>query len=411
MLTVAQAQAIVLTHARPLPAEVLSLGPAVLGQVLAEDVASDLDMPPWDKSLMDGYAVRAADLASGQATLDVIEEVMAGQVPRRSVGPGQATRIMTGAPLPAGADAVVMVEHTRLGSSNRVEIDNCVLKPGQNVLPRGREMREGEIVLRAGTVLRPQELGLLASVGRTAARLIPRPRVAVLSTGDEVVEAPEAPGPGQIRNGNGPMLTAQARRAGAAVQYLGIARDRLDSLRPLVAQGLNADVLVLSGGVSAGKLDLVPGVLAEQGVTAHFHRVEMKPGKPVLFGTRSSLIATGEHSVERLVFGLPGNPVSALVCFELFVRPALRQMAGRAAGPRLVEARLREDFPYRTDRPTYHPARLELDEAGWVVQPVPWFGSPDLKAIAQANAFVLLPAGDHRHRAGERFGVLAPEEV
>jgi molybdopterin molybdotransferase len=265
---------------------------------------------------------------------------------------------------------------------------------------RGREMRRGDTVLAAGAVLRPQEFGLLATVGRAAVRVHPAPRVAVLSTGDEVVEAPEAPGPGQIRNGNGPMLLAQVGRAGGLPRYLGIARDRLDSLRPLVEDGLRSSVLVLSGGVSAGKLDLVPGVLQELGVEAHFHKVAMKPGKPVFFGTRG----------DCLVFGLPGNPVSAHVCFELFIRPAIRRLRGHsAAGPRLVDARLTEDFPYRTDRPTYHPARLEAHTDGWRVKPVPWFGSPDLRAIGQANAFILFPAGDHQHRAGQTFPVLDPE--
>src|SRR5262245_41054018 len=275
MLSVRQAQSVVLRHARPLPPETVPLGPAALGLVLAEDVASDLDMPPHDKALMDGYAVRAADLPEGRGNLAVVEQVNAGQVPRVPVGPGQATRIMTGAPMPAGADAVVMVERTR-PEGGRVAVEDWPPKPGQNVLPRGREMRAGDMVLAAGAVLRPQELGLLAAVGRTAVRAHPAPAVAVLSTGDEVVEAAEWPGPGQIRNSNGPMLAAQVARAGGVPRYLGIARDRLDSLRPRVAEGLRSPVLILSGGVSAGAADLVPGVLQELGVEAHFHKVEMK---------------------------------------------------------------------------------------------------------------------------------------
>jgi molybdopterin molybdotransferase len=265
-------------------------------------------------------------------------------------------------------------------------------------------MRAGEIVVPKGTRLRPQELGLLATVGRASARIRPAPRVAVLSTGDEVVEAPARPGPGQIRNGNGPMLVAQAARAGAAPAYLGLARDRLESLRPLVVQGLTAEVLVLSGGVSAGKLDLVPGVLAEAGVENIFHKVEMKPGKPVFFGT--GLKAAGGTC---LVFGLPGNPVSALVCFELFVRPAVQRLKGQLPGPTLVRARLCEDFKYRTDRPTYYPAVLTLAEAGWQVRPIPWFGSADLRSVGAANAFVIFPVGDHVHPAGKIFEVLAVE--
>jgi molybdopterin molybdotransferase len=400
MLAVAEAQAVVLEHARPLPPEVVPLTPAAVGLVLAEDVVSDLDMPPYDKALMDGFAVRAADLPEGRAVLRVVEEVTAGQTPRRPVGPGEATRIMTGAPLPPGADAVVMVERTRPADDHRVAIEDRPPAPGQNVLPRGREMRRGDTVLAAGTVLRPQELGVLATVGRTGARVVPAPAVAVLATGDELVEAEAMPGPGQIRNSNGPMLAAQVSRAGGVPRPLGIARDRPDHLRALVAEGLRSPVLILSGGVSAGKLDLVPGVLQELGVTAHFHKVEMKPGKPVFFGSR------GDH----LVFGLPGNPVSSLVCFELFVRPALRRLGGHAdAGPRLLRAALAEDFAYRTDRPTYHPARLEAGERGWEVRAVPWFGSPDLRGLTRANAFVLFPAGDHVHRAGQVFGVLSTE--
>src|SRR5262249_22524846 len=187
-------------------------------------------------------------------------------------------------------------------------------------------------------------------------------------------------------------------RAGGGPYFLGIARDRLDSLRPLILEGLQASLLVLSGGVSAGKRDLVPEVLHELGVEAHFHKVEMKPGKPVLFGTRGP----------TLVFGLPGTPVSPFVCFELFVRPALRRLLGHAEpGPALVSAALAEDFACRTDRPTYHPARLETREQGWFVHPVAWFGSADLRGLTQANALVVFPAGEYHHRKGEVFSVIA----
>jgi molybdopterin molybdotransferase len=282
-----------------------------------------------------------------------------------------------------------------------VQIDDQPPRRGQNLLTQGQEMRRGETVLGTGAVLRPQEFGLLATVGRTSVRVYPRPSVAILSTGDEVVEAAQTPGPGQIRNGNGPMLLAQVARAGGVPRYLGIARDSLEVLKPRVAEGLRCPALVLSGGVSAGKLDLVPGVLQELGVQAHFHKVEMKPGKPVFFGTRA----------DTLVFGLPGNPVSALVCFELFVRPALRRLLGQAkAEPRLLEAVLTEDFAYKTNRPTYHPAWLEASAGGWQVRAVPWFGSPDLRGLARANAFAVLTPGDHRYQAGQRITVLRTEE-
>jgi molybdopterin molybdotransferase len=397
MLSVAEAQAIVQQHAHPLSPEPAPLTPALLGLVLAEDITGDIDMPPYDKALMDGFAVRSMDLAEGRGILSVIDEITAGQTPRIPVGPGQAIQIMTGAPLPAGADAVVMIERTQALEDNRIRVEDKPPTPGQNVLARGREIRQGEIVLPQGTVLRPQELGILATVGRTTVRVHPRPQVAVLCTGDEIVEPSATPGLGQIRNGNGPMLEAQVQRAQARPRFLGIARDRLESLRPLVADGLRSDVLVLSGGVSAGKLDLVPAVLQELGVQPHFHKVEMKPGKPVFFGTRGP----------TLVFGLPGNPVSSLVCFELFVRPALQRLRGHAQpGPHVVMAALAEDFAYRTDRPTYYPARLEVSGTGWRVGPVPWFGSADLRGLARANALILFPSGDHRHRKGQFCSVL-----
>jgi molybdopterin molybdotransferase len=403
MLSVAEAQAVVLKHARTLPPQSVALGSAAVGLVLAEDIVSDLDMPPYDKALMDGYAVRSRDLPDGRGVLTITEEITAGRTPTMPVSAGQTARIMTGAPLPPGSDAVVPWERTKLLDGGRVQIEDRPLKPGLNVMPRAREIRRGEVVVPRGTVLRPQEFGVLATVGRATFQVYPSPEVALLSTGDEIVDAAEVPGPGQIRNGNGPMLLAQTVRAGGVPKPLGIARDTLDSLRPLVEKGLQSHVLILSGGVSAGKLDLVPGVLKDLGVESHFHKVEMKPGKPVLFGT----LEPGP----RLVFGLPGNPVSALVCFELFVRPALRRLRGQEpAGPVLSEARLAADFPYRTDRPTYHPARLELMADGFRVQPVPWFGSPDLCGLTKANAFVVLPPGDHQHRAGERFPVLRVED-
>jgi molybdopterin molybdotransferase len=400
LLSVADAVALILQQVRPLRPETFPLDGAALGLVLAEDVVSDLDMPPHDKAMMDGYAVHCPDL--GPRT--VVEEITAGQTPHHTLRPGQASRIMTGAPVPSGADAVVMVERTRLLDDGRVQIDEQP-QPGQNILPRGREMRKGEIVLKAGAELRPQELGLLAAVGRTTVEALPRPRISILPTGDELVDAPAVPGPGQIRNSNGPMLAAQVWQAGGIPIPLGIARDNLDNLRSLIRGGLHEHVLILSGGVSAGKLDLVPGVLREAGVQAHFHKVQMKPGKPIFFGT---LDPPDSYRSRTLVFGLPGNPVSSLVCFALFVRPALQRLRGLAdAGPSFVSARLAANFTYNTDRPTYHPAFLETGPTGWQVRPVAWFGSADLRGLTAANALILLPQGDHRHQAGDTFPTLS----
>jgi molybdopterin molybdotransferase len=401
LLTVAEAQEIVLRHCRPLPPETVPLTSQALGLTLAEDVVSDIDMPPYDKALMDGYAVRAADLASGSADCLVIEEITAGHTPIHPVGPKQAGRIMTGAPMPDGADAVVMVERSRALGGGRVHFDITSVKPGQNVLRRAKEMQRGEIILAVGAILRPQEFGVLATVGRTAIKLHPAPVVALMTTGDEVVEADQRPGPGQIRNGNSPMLAAQITRAGGVPRYLGIGRDREEHLRQLITDGLRSPMLVLSGGVSAGVADLVPGVLRELGVAAHFHKIAMKPGKPLLFGTHG----------ETLVFGLPGNPVSSFVCFELFVRPAIRRLRGCSdVGPTWVHAVLTEKFSYSTDRPTYHPAWLDPSNNGWRVRVVPWFGSADLRGLTRANALVLLEPGTLEHTAGDTRPVLKIEE-
>lgn len=388
MLDVPAALDIVLAHVPVLPPVATVLGPDALGRVAAEDVASDLDSPPYPKSLMDGYAVRAAD--TGTVTLAVIEEVAAGRTPSKSVGVGQATRVMTGAPIPDGADAVIPHEETELaGDTVRIRAS---VRAGQYVLPRGREMKAGEVVVPAGTLLTPAAVGLLAAVGRTGVHAHPAARLAIVSTGDELVEPAETPGPGHIRNTNGPMLVALAARAGAVPRYLGIARDDPEALARLVREALDAaDVLVLSGGVSAGKFDFVPDVLGRLGVQPHFHKVSMKPGKPLLFGTRG----------RQLVFGLPGNPVSVFVGFELFVRPALRKMGGQAkTGPAWVAVPLAADLATRNDRPTYLPARLEEGPDGYRVRPAAWFGSADLRGLLGADALVRVPAGEVKHPAG-----------
>lgn len=396
MTPVADALRIVLDHCAPLPPRSLPLA-AALGHALAEEVPSDVDVPPFDRAVMDGYAVRRADLAGGVAELVVLEEVTAGAVPRHALAAGQTSRVMTGAPVPHGADAVVVVERSRLLDASRVRLEDDP-RPDQHVMRRGAEVRAGEVLLRPGAVLRPQELGMLAIAGRAEVRVTPRPRVAVVSTGDELVEPPAMPGPGQIRNSNAPMLLAQVARASGEPRYLGIGRDRAESQIPLIREGLRgADVLVLSGGVSAGTHDLVPGILAGEGVVARLHKVRLKPGKPLLFGTHDA--------GARLVFGLPGNPVSSFVCFELFLRPALRRLAGLPDDPPPVRLPLTEAMSYKSDRPTYHPARLE----GAGVRAVPWGGSSDLRAFLGADALLVLPEGTKKHAAGEAVEVIRLE--
>jgi molybdopterin molybdotransferase len=376
-----------------------------LGLVLGEDIASDVDSPPHDKSLVDGYAVLAADLASGSAELEVLEEVTAGAVPTRAVTSGHATRIMTGAPVPEGADAVVMLEHadgpSSAGRGPRVRILSQKVVAGQNIMRRAASMAAGDVVLRAGMRLRAIELGVLAEVGRVEVRVVDRPSLAVLPTGNELVPPVRTPAAGQIRNTNGPLLVAAARSAGAAAIDLGIATDERDVLRAAIARGLEHDVLVISGGVSAGVLDLVPGVLSELSVQQVFHKVNLKPGKPLWFGVLKR--AGGD----TLVFGLPGNPVSSLVCFELFVRPAIGRLSGRGdVSLGGLTAPLAIDFAHRSDRPTYHPARLVTCDGQTAVEPLGWRGSGDLRTLVEADALACFPAGQREFRAGETIRVL-----
>jgi len=405
MLSVEEALQLVLFHSRPLPVSAVDAAD-LLGRVLAEDIASDVDSPPHDKSIVDGYAVRLADLPNGEGDLQVLEEVTAGAMPTQPLQPGATTRIMTGAPIPAGAEAVVMVERSELLAKDsrgkpRVRLQDPTIRPGQNIVRRAASMARGQRVLHAGTELRAIELGLLAEVGRTQALAFPRPTLAVLATGNELVIPAKRPGPGQIRNSNGPLLLAAAQAAGAIARDLGIARDEPEALRHAISLGLQSDILVLSGGVSAGVLDLVPGVFADLGVRQVFHKVRLKPGKPLWFGV------VQHDSRERLVFGLPGNPVSSLVCFELFVRPAIARLAGRAPQAwQEIGARLTADFAQRGDRLTLHPARLEVGAGQTQVTPLGWQGSGDLRALTGANALACFPPGDRVFRAGETIGVL-----
>lgn len=411
MLTVAEAQQLVLANVPGLPPRQVPLAEA-LGLVLAENIASDVDSPPHDKSVVDGYAICFDDFVDGQATLEVIEEVTAGEVPTRKLATGQATRIMTGAPIPDGADVVVMVERSTMLDSATVRLVDPKLNRGRNITRRGSSIRAGDVVLEAGMAMLPSRIGLAAEVGRSTVRVSGKPRIAVLATGNELVDAAETPRPGQIRNSNGPMLAALVASAGATPIELGVARDERGELQRAIAAGLEADMLILSGGVSAGVLDLVPSVLAELGVRQVFHKVSVKPGKPIWFGLRD---AAGDDRVATPVFGLPGNPVSGLVCFELFVRPAiLRQRRLVDAVRPTRKARLTQRFVHQGDRPTYWPGSCELDEnygaAGGSlpnVVPLPWHGSGDLRGLVPADCLICFPAGDREHAAGESVEILS----
>ncbi len=403
MLSVAEALSRVLEHATAKPPSDVALADA-LGLVLAEDIVSDIDSPQHDKSMVDGYAINSADLKAGRAQLEVLEEVTAGSLPTRSVTSGHGTRIMTGAPIPAGADAVVMIELTKLNGS-LVEIKDNHFQRGQNILPCGKSLRRGDVVLQRGALIGPAEIGLLAEVGRARMQAIGPVTVALLSTGNELVPADKMPSAGQIRNSNGPLLTASVQKAGAMPIDLGIARDEVADLRRAISQGLESEVLLISGGVSAGVLDLVPKVLMELGVEQVFHKVNLKPGKPLWFGVQRTK-DNGQRTT--LVFGLPGNPISSLVCFELFVKPAIAKIADRSVDSvhRLQAGKLACEFVHRGDRPTYHPAVWHRSADGATVEPIRWQGSADLRGFVGANALIAFPAGDRSYQAGETVDVL-----
>lgn len=416
MLTIDEALEKILERARPRRPARVALAEAS-GCVLAEDVVADLDLPPFDKALVDGYAVRSADLTNGEPRrLRLGETIVAGGTPTRPLAPGEAAAIMTGAPLPDGADAVVMLEQARCPAPAIVEFA-ATAQPGLNRLARGRELRRGEVVLKSGDRLNAAAIGLLAAVGRGDVAAIPRPSVAFLATGDELVPHGQRPGPGQIRETNTVALRALAEACGFDTSPSPpdrIARDEPTALRRAICRALEAssrtgraDVLVISGGVSAGTKDLVPAALESLGIEPVFHKVRLRPGKPLWFGLRPSI----KDRPPTLVFGLPGNPVSGLVCFLLFVRPALEALAGRPArSTGLRSYPLAHRFEHRGERPTYHPARLVLDEGEARVAPLDWAGSADLRTVATADGFACFPAGDRDFEAGTPVAFLPWED-
>ena len=401
MRDVAEALRMIRDIVKPAKPLLLSVTPERIGAVVAEDIRADLDSPPFDKALMDGYAVRADD-ARGRASLCVVAEVRAGFAEAASIVSGEAARIFTGAPLPAGADAVVKQEQVEVLPDRTVRLKDPALAPGRNVMPRGAEMRAGEVVIAAGTRLTPALIGLAAGVGRSSVSLVPVPQVAVICTGDELVEAGAILGSGQIRNTNGPMLAALTAQAGATPHTLGIVGDDRDRLADVIAFALKtSSLLILSGGVSVGKYDHIPEVLAALGVTTHVHQVRMKPGKPLLFGMYGSVP----------VFGLPGNPVSAFVGFQLFVKPALQLLAGDTTAQQPYTAKLAAPLNVTNDRPTYHPALLSLNAGVLTATPLPWLGSADLRAFSRVEAVIELPAGVFTAAAGASVTVIPFESI
>jgi len=397
MFTYQQARETVIGRLRGIPrtpaTEAIPLREA-MSRVLARDILSDRDYPPFHRSIRDGYAVRASETHSG-AQLKCIDELKAGDTPTTCVAPGTCIQIMTGAALPDGADAVIMIEHiSREG--NAVHLDRAV-KPGQHVVRRGSEQAAGQTVLSAGTRIGFAEIAAAAQVGAANPVVTHKPRIAILSTGDEVVDFASTPGPFQIRNSNSVSLAAQVGLTGGAPVVLGNARDSLDDLRAKITTGLEADALILSGGVSMGKYDLVEPVLREFAAEIVFDAVAIRPGKPAVFA-----LCKGKP-----VFGLPGNPVSTMVTFDLFVRPAIDILSGAEPRPLpFIEATLTASLSEKAGLTHFLPAKLTWRSDKAHVSSVPWQGSGDVVAMAHANCLLVVPADRETIEAGEHVHVL-----
>ncbi len=392
-LTFEQARASVLqqvrAHRKNFAVERISALDAA-GRILAEPIAADRDYPPFPRSARDGFAVRSSDLPG---ELTVIGEVRAGDVFTGSVAPGQAVEIMTGAPLPDGADAVVMIEHTER-TGDRIRIDRTQAS-GDNFNPRGIGAKQGAKLLAPGIRLNYSEIALLASVGKERITVYSKPKIAIVPTGDELVEVSQTPGPYQIRNSNAWSMAVQVARAGGEPVMLPIARDHYESTLAQVKKGLECDMLLLSGGVSAGKYDIVEKVLADLGAEFFFTRVLIQPGQPLVFGQAQG----------RLFFGLPGNPASTMVTFELFARAAIESIGGAVETPlHMPHSRLTKDFKQKPGLTRFLPARVSAD--GSTVEPVSWSGSGDVAAVSRANAFLVSDPDREQWSAGDWIKVL-----
>jgi molybdenum cofactor synthesis domain-containing protein len=391
MISVANAISIVLEQTPVLGVEAVAL-PEANGRVLAQNIVADTDLPPFDRAQMDGYAVRAADVATTPARLRIVGESAAGAGWHQEMKPGEAVRIMTGAPVPAGADAVQQVELTReLNGGGEVEILASV-QAGRSIVKQADEIKSGELVLRAGEEINTQTIATLASFGYAQVSVGKRPRVAVMATGSELVDVNQRPGRDQIRDSNNYSIEAYARLAGAEVQRLPLAGDDRDLLKQQIAAAIeDCDVLITSGGVSMGVYDYTKTAFRELGAEIYFERVALRPGKPTVFGRIG----------ETLIFGLPGNPVSVAVTFNLFTHAALWKMqGGTKTYLREVQAVLARDVKGTRERDSYLPAVLRTDEKGTLLaEPLKWGGSSDFVSFARATGLVFI-AADRSEAAG-----------
>lgn len=383
MIPVTEALDLITKHTERLGVGSVEIGAAV-GRVLAEDILADSDLPPFDRSQMDGYAIRSSDLGAGAANLNIVGESAAGRGWHHQMDRGEAVRIMTGAPVPDGADSVQKLELAD-ETGDTVSFSGAVT-PGLNIVPRGSEARSGDVVIKCGEIVSPNMISTIAAFGYGSVEVASMPRAAIMSTGTEIVEIEEKPGLDQIRNSNSAMLQALSAKCGCQTRIFPVTGDDLDTLRSRIADAAeNADILMISGGVSVGKYDLTKVALRELGADIHFEKVCLKPGKPAVFATLGKV----------LVFGLPGNPVSAAVTFYLFVRLAAMLLQGAA------HTRLRRGFaqlaaPVRAakTRDTYLPAKLRTNDAGMLIaEPARWQGSSDFIGFAEAESLIVVPQG------------------
>lgn len=395
MISIGEALRIVLESADRLPETEVDYLDAY-GLVLAEDVIADIDIPPFDKSAMDGYAVRSQDLRGGSGILRVLTTAAAGSFPHEKLSKGECIKIMTGAPLPGAADAVVMVEETEELADGWVRLPLEVV-PGQNICRRGEDIGKDEVVLKRGTLIGGPEIAVLSSVGRCRVRVVRRPVLEMLSTGNEIVEPGATLEKGKIRNSNGSMLLSLASAAGCHTRYLGIGPDSERELGELISGSTKADLLLISGGVSVGDYDLIPSLLKNVGAEILFHGVRVKPGKPLLFARKDRC----------LIFGIPGNPVSNLTTFVLFVRPAIKKMMGRVDYEHaLINARLTSGISQKGDRAYILPSRCRIEDGRHHVTPLKLNGSADIVGCAGCDCLIVLEEGRKILKAGEIVSII-----
>ncbi|MDO8632030.1 MAG: molybdopterin molybdotransferase MoeA [Phycisphaerales bacterium] len=397
MIDVDEAQRIVLAQARPLPAVEMPLAEAIW-RTLVASVVCDVDYPPFDRSSMDGYAIRAADALAVPVTLRVVGQIAAGALSTRTLQPGETMQINTGAPIPRGADAVVRAESTEVSPSGEAVIVRESVQPGRFITRRATYARAGQTVLDAGSVLTPINIGVAATAGAARVIVYRRPTVAILVTGDELIDIGEKPTGAQIRNSNQYILESLVRAAHCEPVVLGIAGDDRNVLRQKIEEGLRSDVLCLTGGISMGAFDFVPEVLKECGAEFHVHKMAIKPGRPTIFATTPA---------DKLIFALPGNPASALVGFHLLMVPALAALQGRQVVQPLVRAVLRGELSATGDRRSYLPARVVIGANGECeARVLSWHGSGDAIGMGNADALIVQPPRSPAVRDGDMVMLL-----